>query len=188
MTKNKQATIWITVAVTMLIVGAITYARQRPKQLITNEIDSITTTVVTVPDQIQVVAPAEITTSSPPTVADFTTTSTPTKKSIPIRKRKPVLPLRLSYGDAVAKYGNLRIQFAPKCAYASPNQIATKNPVTVMLDNRSDSTQLIGINGAIHVVNSYDYTIITVDQVDLPKIVSIACNGQYNVAQLFLQK
>lgn len=178
MTKNAKATIWATVAVTMLIVGVVTYERQKPKRPIANKVASETKTATTVPDQIQIVAPAEITTSSPPAVA----TSTP----VIIRKRKPA-PTALFYGDAVAKYTNTRIQFTPGCLQAIPSQMAVANPVTIMLDNRSDTAQTIIIAGKSYLVSAYNYTLVTLNQKILPAHLFIKCNQQFNVAEIILQ-
>jgi hypothetical protein len=181
MTKNTKTIIWASMAVMALVIGVITYERQRPRRVVIDETTPITKTVATANEQAPTVTSNEIATSTLVTVATST-------KPVLIRKRKPVPAPRLSYGDAVKKYENLRIQFAPKCLWASPNQISVKNPLTLMLDNRSDSTQIIMVGTSIYTVNSYDYAVVTINETNLPKTVPIACNGQYNVAQLFLQK
>ena len=184
MSKNKQAAIWATVAVTMLIVGVVTYARQRPKRPVSNKAPVIKTmaTDKATPTDIVIQTP----TSTPEAIA--TSTATSTRVTIPIRKRKPPVSTKLSYGDAVNKYGSLRIQFSPGCLQASPNQIAVANPVTIMLDNRSDSTQIISVAGSTYILNAYDYMIVMVNEKILPVNLFINCNGQKNVAQLILQK
>ncbi len=174
MTKNTKAIIWATVAGVMFIIGIATFVKQKFHQPVAQSA-SLTQTVTS---ETQVVTPADVATSTPETV----TTSTPAT----IRKRKPAP--RLSYGDAVVKYENFRIQFAPGCLWAVPSQMVAKNPVTLMLDNRSDSGQKITLVKTTYTIKPYDYAIVTLNEKTLPQTVGIACNGQYNVAQILLQK
>lgn len=185
MEKNTQATIWASIALMALIVGGVTYERQRPKRPVAFEKIPVVKTAITVPDQIPIATSTEAVTSTPITIA----TSTPASKPIIIRKPKPKpKSITISYGDAVVKYGFNRIQFAPGCLQASPNQIATANPVTLMLDNRSDQPQTITIGSHSYMVAPYNYVIATINETTLPINLYISCNQQKNVAQIILQK
>jgi hypothetical protein len=183
MTKNTKAIIWASVAVMALIIGGVTYEKQRPKRPIAYEKIPVVKTLIIAPDQIPIATSIEASTSTPITVA----TSTPASKPILIRKPKPK-STTISYGDAVVKYGFNRIQFAPGCLQASPNQISTANPVTLMLDNRSDQAQTITIGSHSYMVAPYNYVIATINETTLPVTLFISCNQQKNVAQIILQR
>ena len=92
----------------------------------------------------------------------------------------------MNYGDTVVKYGNNRIQFTPNCQ-AVPNRMAAANPVTLMLDNRSDMEQKITIGGNSYGVAAYNYVIVTINKKTLPVNLFINCNNQANVAEIILQ-
>jgi hypothetical protein len=186
MTKNTKAIIWATIAVMALIIGGVTYERQRPKRPIAYEKIPVVKTLIIAPDQIPIATSTEAGTSTPITVA----TSTPASKPILIRKPKPkpTTITTISYGDAVVKYGFNHIQFAPGCLQASPNQIATANPVTLMLDNRSDQAQTITIGSHSYMVAPYNYVIATINETTLPVTLFISCNQQKNVAEIILQR
>ncbi len=183
MTKNTKAIIWATIAVMAVIIGGVTYERQRPKRPVVYEASAVVKTVATVPDQAQIATSTEASTSTQITLA----TSTPASKPVQIRKPKPK-SATLSYGDAVVKYGFNRIQFAPGCLQASPNQMATANPVTLMLDNRSNEAQTITIGSHSYTVAPYNYVIATINETTLPVTLYISCNQQKNVAEIILQR
>lgn len=96
-------------------------------------------------------------------------------------------PNSLAYTEAVQKYKDRRIQFTPTCQ-ASPNNMTFKNPVTIMLDNRSAGTQRIGILGNTYTLSAYGYTIVTLNQSGLPKTILVDCNTSQNVAKILLEK
>lgn len=162
-----------------LIIGGVTYEKQRPKKPVVHK-DPIIKTAAQPAEQSPTTTPIETATSSPIVVA----TSTPITKII---SRKPK-SATISYGDAVVKYGFNRIQFAPGCLQAVPNQIATANPVTLMLDNRSDAWQAITIGSHLYNIAPYNYVIATINETALPINLYISCNQQKNVGQIILQK
>jgi hypothetical protein len=186
MNKNKKAMFWTGVALIVLIIGIGAYQSQKvnPTIIKNNPPVASKTTITKTPLNLSSVAVATTTPTSTP--ASIASSTTATKLGI-YRKPKPLTPKALSYGDAVTKYGNLRIQFNPSCQ-AYPNQIAVANPVTIMLDNRSDSTQIISVAGGSYIVSSYNYVIITINQKTLPVNLFINCNSSVNVAEIFLQK
>jgi hypothetical protein len=186
MTKNTRATIWVTVAIMAVVIGGVTYERQRPKRPVTHKAAPVTKTVVPSPDQnqTQITTSTEAATPTPNTVT--TSTSTLVSKIIPIRKPKPVAPKALSYGDAVAKYTNSRIQFNSLCQ-AIPGQVVFANLTTVMLDNRSDSQQKITIAGQTYIVAAYNYALVTLKQNVMPITLHVGCNNNLNSVEITVE-
>ena len=180
MTKNTKATIWASLAILAVIVGAGTYERQRPRRVVIDEATPITKTVATVAQQAPTATSIETSTSALATVATST-------KPVLIRKPKPKAPPVPSYGDMVTKYEGFRFQFDPECR-AFPNQMATKNPLTVMLDNRSNTWQNITIGTRMYGIAPYNYVIATISETTLPVNLFISCNQLKNTAQILLQK
>ncbi|MFA5991648.1 MAG: hypothetical protein WC794_05405 [Candidatus Doudnabacteria bacterium] len=183
MTKNTKAIIWATIAVMAVIIGGVTYERQKPKRPVTHKAP-IAKTITAVLDQTQTATSTEAATSTPDTVA--TSTSTLVSKIIPIRKPKPVAPKALSYGDAVAKYTNSRIQFNSLCQ-AIPGQVVFANLTTVMLDNRSDSQQKITIAGQTYIVDAYNYALVTLKQTVMPITLHVGCNNNLNSVEITVE-
>jgi len=93
----------------------------------------------------------------------------------------------MAYTDAVVKYKDRRIQFTQTCQ-ASPTNMVFKNPVTLMLDNRSTITQKITIAGKTYTIGSYKYTVITINQKTLPATLYANCNSSNNVATILMEK
>ena len=166
-----------------VIVGVVTYERQKPKQPVAYKAQIVKTVAAEAFSQPSTPVPTP--TPIPSTVASSTPTSTSASKLVIIRKPKPTT---ISYGEAVNKYGFNRIQFSPGCLQASPNQIAISNPVTLMLDNRSDAWQTITIGSHSYGVAPYNYVIATINEKILPVNLYISCNQQKNVGQIILQK
>ncbi len=92
-----------------------------------------------------------------------------------------------SYGDLVNQYQNRRIQFNSDCQ-ATPNNVTFKNPVTLMLDNRSPKAAKITIGKISYSLSAWGYKIITINERTLPKTDMVSCNATYNVAQILMQK
>ncbi len=181
MSKNVKATIWTTIAIMAVIIGIVTYERQQPQHVVVQKTSPIAKAETSLSDQAPTVKTPETATSSPVVVAS----STPASRTIYKPKVKSTIP---SYGDMVAKYSFNRIQFAPGCLQATPNQIAIANPVTLMLDNRSDQAQTITIGTHNYMVAPYNYVIATINEPALPVTLFVSCNQQKNVAQIILQK
>jgi hypothetical protein len=186
MNKNKKAMFWSGVALIVLIIGIGAYQSQKVNPTIIKNNPPVASKIPTTKTLLNL--PSEtLATTTPTSTPASVATSTPTSKLGQYRKPKAITPKALSYGEAVTKYGNLRIQFNPSCQ-AYPNQIAVANPVTIMLDNRSDSTQIISVAGGSYIVSSYNYVIVTINQKTLPVNLFINCNSSVNVAEIFLQK
>lgn len=94
---------------------------------------------------------------------------------------------KLSYTDAVAKYGSNRIQFDATCQ-AHPNAMVVKNGTVLMLDNRSQTSQKIVFNGKTYTISALDYTTVTASSTTFPKEVLVDCGTSQNVARITIQK
>ncbi len=105
-----------------------------------------------------------------------------TKSATPV----PVATSALSYSQLVAQYGNNRIQFNASCQ-ANPSSIVFKNGASILLDNRSNQTQVISLNGASYTLVPYGYRVVTLSSSTLPKAVGVTCNGQVNTSMINLQ-
>ena len=92
-----------------------------------------------------------------------------------------------AYTQAVAKYKDRRIQFDEHCV-ATPNNMTFKNPVTLMLDNRSGRPAKIVISSVSYYLSAWGYKIITINQSSLPKNLLVDCNTSQNVAQILMQR
>lgn len=182
MSKNKQAAIWAIVAFLTVIVGATTYAKQRPKRPIVLKTVPARKAEIIIPNQTQIATSTEVATT-PITAA----TSTSVHVIIPIRifkpKPKPIPPPALNYGEAVNKYANHRIQFNSICQ-AIPGQVAMANNITIMLDNRSDSAQKIVLAGQTYIVAAYNYILVPLNQKTLPITLHVSCNGNMNSVEI----
>ncbi len=97
-------------------------------------------------------------------------------------------PAKLSYEKAMALYGDRRIQFDSKCV-VTPNFPTFKIGTTIMLDNRSNKTRIISLDGADYAVKAYDYAVVTLHTgASLPHTMYIDCaNGESN-GRVLLQK
>lgn len=170
MTKNTKGIIWANVAVMMVVISIVTYVKQKPHYASTKTVKEI---------QNQ----AQVATLGSDVVSTSTATSTLTTSIITTRKPKPIPPKALSYGDAVAKYTDHRIQFNSICQ-AIPGQVVFANFTTIMLDNRSDGVQKITIAGKTYTVPAYDYVLVTLKQKVLPITLHVNCNNQMNAVEI----
>ena len=108
--------------------------------------------------------------------------ATPSTSSTPI----PVVTSTLSYSQLVAQYGSNRIQFNQDCQ-ASPSSMVLKNSTGILLDNRSNKTQVISLNGSSYTLVPYGYRVVTVSSSTLPKVLGVSCNGSVNTGTINLQ-
>ena len=126
-------------------------------------------------------------TSVSPTAVSATKTpagykATPSISPTPV----PVVTSNLSYSQLVAQYGSNRIQFNQDCQ-ASPSSMVLKTGTGILLDNRSNKTQVISLNGASYTLVPYGYRVVTVSSATLPKAIGVTCNGQVNTSSINLQ-
>ncbi len=98
----------------------------------------------------------------------------------------PTVTSNLSYTQLVALYGDKRIQFNQDCQ-AQPGSMVLKNGTGILLDNRSNKTQVIGLNGKIYTLVPYGYRVVTVSSPTLPKALGVSCNNSVNTGTINLQ-
>ncbi len=186
MSKNIQATIWAGVALLMVVIGTWAVKRQLPVRAATLPVTHKVSKPTSIAETLTNIFMPNVATTSKATKATTTAATTAVTTGL-YRKPKAKTPPMPSYGDMVAQYQNTRIQFGPDCQ-AHPNQIAIANPVTLMLDNRSDTAQKITIGKVVYNVAAYNYVIATVNEKVLPVNVFIDCNQQTNAVEILLQK
>ena len=189
MSKNKQAAIWATIALLMLIIGITTFESQRPRRrpkpvVAKAQVQPVQATtspvvIVTAPGN----DPALITTSTQAATSSPITTRPPSYKP---KKPKPSAQSVLGYGETVSLYANTRIQFDSSCQ-AYPSRLAMANSVIFMFDNRSNTPQKITVAGKAYVVAPFNYVLTKLSEKILPATLGIACNGQYNTAVIILE-
>jgi len=119
--------------------------------------------------------------STSPT-AEATKTPAVAKKGTPV----PVATSNLSYSQLVAQYGANRIQFNQDCQ-ASPSSMVLKTGTSILLDNRSNKTQVVSLNGSSYTLVAYGYRVVTLSSSSLPKTIGVTCNGQVNTGTINLQ-
>ena len=112
----------------------------------------------------------------------------PIPSATPTPTASPTTAGKLSYSDAIKKYGNYRIQFDQACQ-AHPNNITFKSGTKVMFDNRATVARTINFNGTKYRIASYDYEVINmVSPNGYPATVMVDCDKSQNVASVLLQK
>ncbi|OGM97964.1 MAG: hypothetical protein A2735_00815 [Candidatus Yanofskybacteria bacterium RIFCSPHIGHO2_01_FULL_41_21] len=122
-------------------------------------------------------------TSTSPTPVGATKTPAVSKAT---PKASPTVTSSLSYTQLVAQYGSNRIQFDQDC-HGTPGSMVLKSGTSILLDNRSNKTQVISLNGASYTLVPYGYRVVTVSSSPLPKDVGVSCNGVVNAGMINLQ-
>ncbi len=92
----------------------------------------------------------------------------------------------LSYTDAVAKYGDKRIQLNSACQ-AMPNNVTYKAGTSIMIDNRSPQTAKVRLGGVFS-IKPYGFKIVKLSSANLPATYYIDCGTSQNVATVLVQK
>lgn len=189
MSKNMQATFWASLALVSVIVAVVAIKRQLPARPAIHKASAKTSASSPISKVLaDIFSPNAVATQAPAaaTTTTATSTSTSTKATSWPRRKPKTADTQISYGEAVANYGNNRIQFTPDCQ-AVPSNMAVANPVTLMLDNRSGLEQKITIGGKVYGVAAYNYVIVTINEKTLPQNLFITCNQRPNVAEIILQ-
>ncbi|TSC76013.1 MAG: hypothetical protein G01um101431_1031 [Parcubacteria group bacterium Gr01-1014_31] len=96
-------------------------------------------------------------------------------------------PGALSYGDALAKYGDWRIQLNSKCQ-AQPPKMTVKTGTSILLDNRAPTPKTATLDGTVYKLAAYDFRIIRMTAATLPHTAILHCDPLKNVAQITIQK
>ena len=117
-------------------------------------------------------------------------TPTPSQKIIKKSTAKPTggtSSQTMPYSQLVAEYADRRIQFDERCQ-AIPGNPTYKNDTKVMFDNRSGDARYIKIGDVTYLFGGYDYKILTLSSLTLPKTLSMNCGAAINVGNILLQK
>lgn len=106
------------------------------------------------------------------------------------QKNTAVVSAGLTYEAALDQYRDRRIQLQD--CVADPSTQTYKSGTKVMFDNRSPEPTQITLDGRAIRFDGYEFRIVTLSSVTLPKSVSVDCQwlGQddYNIATLYLQQ
>lgn len=119
--------------------------------------------------------------TSPEPVVDDTTTNPVVK--IP-DYTNPDTPI--SYGDALIRYKDARIQLDSKCQ-ATPNNITYKNGTNIMIDNRAEVARKVKV-GSTYSIEAYGFKIIKLSSSVLPVTWFVDCGASQNVATILIQR
>ena len=91
-----------------------------------------------------------------------------------------------SYDQLVKDYANTRVQFDAQCR-ATPTSLALKTGSQILLDNRSNQSRVVTVDGASYTLLPYGYQVVTVSSTSLPKTIGINCGSSVNVSSINLQ-
>ncbi len=92
----------------------------------------------------------------------------------------------LTYQQALVKYKNRIIQVNQQCQ-ATPGILTYKNPVTIMVDNRSPIPHTFKL-GSTFTVKAYGFKIVELSSSSLPATFLLDCDKLQNIATVILQK
>ena len=93
----------------------------------------------------------------------------------------------LSYGEAINKYQNKRIQINDSCQL-NPSSMVLKNGTAVMFDNRSATSKNLSLGGTRYSLSGYDFRILTLSRNTLPATIVIDCGSGKNNGQVTLER
>ncbi len=92
----------------------------------------------------------------------------------------------MNYTQLVQQYGNNRIQFDQNCT-ANPSSMSLKNGASIMLDNRSNQSKVVTINGVKYNLGAYGYAIAKISSPTLPTNIGVSCDTRVNTSTINLQ-
>lgn len=133
----------------------------------------------------EVAPPADTTTSEQatglPTEEVTPEEAQPEPASAPAKKSVSAGATGLSYGEALEKYKDTRIQLDTSCS-AIPNTATYANGTEIMFDNRSNSERTIVFNLKSYKIGAYGFTVVKASASKLPAVTYVDCDGKQNVA------
>jgi hypothetical protein len=98
----------------------------------------------------------------------------------------------LTYQEVLKAYTGKRFQFVNNRegnCIMSPTSATFKNNTKVMLDNRTDKSMTVYLNGVANVMPAYGYKVVTLTATgQLPFTIKVDCNAGKNNGQIILQK
>jgi len=112
------------------------------------------------------------------------TATTTTKKQT--KTQKPIQIQEVSYAEAVNLFAGRRVQITTNCQLL-PAYMVLKNGMNVMIDNRTNETVNIWVDGKEYLLNAFNYKIIYLQKQPLPYTVRIDCGSGKNNGQIILQ-
>ncbi len=95
-------------------------------------------------------------------------------------------PSGLTYSKAVSLYYSSRVQFDSNCQ-ASPVSFILQNGLGVMLDNRSDKTREIRIDGKSYFIGPFGFKIVVLSYAKLPHDAIMDCGSGRNNAKITVE-
>ncbi len=100
---------------------------------------------------------------------------------------KGIAAQTISYGTALAKYADRRIQLDLDCQ-AHPNNVTYKDNTGIMIDNRSPKTRTVKI-GSTFTIKPWSFKIVVLPDVYLKsKTLLVDCDQSQNVATILVQE
>lgn len=156
----KNKTLWITVAVVVVVLIAVWASRT----------DNV--------DNLNLIGDNGAASPSPtPSLASGAAKSKATPSAI---------PGAVNYSQLVEEYEGRRIQFDDRCQM-TPVSPTFKNGTKIMLDNRSGIGKTVTINNQKYQVVGYGYQLLILSSNSLPQTMNVGCDSSVNVGKILLQ-
>lgn len=101
-------------------------------------------------------------------------------------KPKPVASATpaMSYSQLVQQYGTNRIQIDQNCQI-QPESVVFKTGTSILLDNRTNQSKQITMDGKTYNLGSYGYQVVTLS--GTPHNIGITCNNLPNAGTIQLE-
>lgn len=118
-------------------------------------------------------------------VTNPVTTTTAPRAALIVNKA--VIPVNLSYADALKIYADRRIQLDTACQ-ATPNVVTYKDNTGIMIDNRSAKTRTVKV-GDTYIIKPYGFKIVVLPDIYLKaKKIYLNCDKSISVATILIQE
>lgn len=91
----------------------------------------------------------------------------------------------LSYQQALVKYKDARIQLDKTCQ-ASPDKMTFKNGTSIMIDNRAPVARTVKV-GSTFSIKAYGFKIVKLSSDTIPATWLVDCDGSQNVSTILIQ-
>lgn len=119
------------------------------------------------------------------------TDTAPTAEATPVATATEQPPAtkptpKLSYEQALKKYGSNRIQLDANCQ-AIPSRAVYKNGTAVMLDNRAGVSRKVVFNLKSYTIPAYDYIVVSASASKIPGVTYLDCADRQNVATINIE-
>ena len=94
--------------------------------------------------------------------------------------------LATSYEQALANYGNARIELDQNCQ-ATPRTATYRNGANIMIDNRSAQIRTIKV-GYVFSIKAWSFKIVNLSSATAPTTWSVNCGNYQNIATIYIQR